>query len=49
MRWGYTYDANGNLLSKTNGSGTTSYAWDLRKLWETPFVNKMPLMAGGLV
>jgi YD repeat-containing protein len=24
----YTYDNNGNLLSKTNGSSTTSYAWD---------------------
>jgi RHS repeat-associated protein len=24
----YTYDANGNTLSKTNGSGTTSYTWD---------------------
>jgi len=24
----YTYDNNGSLLSKTNGSGTTSYAWD---------------------
>ena len=24
----YTYDNNGNLLSKTDGSGTTSYAWD---------------------
>ena len=24
----YTYDADGNTSSKTNGSGTTSYAWD---------------------
>jgi len=24
----YTYDSNGNTLSKRNGSGTTSYAWD---------------------
>jgi RHS repeat-associated protein len=24
----YTYDANGSTLTKTNGSGTTSYAWD---------------------
>jgi len=24
----YTYDSNGNTLSKTNGTGTTSYAWD---------------------
>src|SRR5882762_967665 len=24
----YTCDANGNTLSKRNGSGTTSYAWD---------------------
>jgi len=24
----YTYDNNGNLLSKTNSSGTTSYAWN---------------------
>jgi len=24
----YTYDSNGSLLSKTNGSGTASYAWD---------------------
>ena len=24
----YTYDANGNTLSNTNGSGTTSYTWD---------------------
>jgi YD repeat-containing protein len=24
----YTYDANGNRLSKTDGSGTTSYTWD---------------------
>jgi RHS repeat-associated protein len=24
----YTYDANGSTLSKRNGSGTTSYAWD---------------------
>ena len=24
----YTYDANGSTLSKTNGSGTTSYTWD---------------------
>jgi YD repeat-containing protein len=23
-----TYDGNGNTLSKTNGTGTTSYAWD---------------------
>jgi YD repeat-containing protein len=27
----YTYDANGSTLSKTNGSGTTSYAWDFEK------------------
>jgi RHS repeat-associated protein len=24
----YTYDNNGNLVSKTDGSGTTRYAWD---------------------
>jgi RHS repeat-associated protein len=24
----YTYDLNGSTLSKTNGSGTTSYSWD---------------------
>jgi YD repeat-containing protein len=24
----YTYDDNGNTLSKTNGRGTTNYAWD---------------------
>ena len=24
----YTYDGNGNTLSKTNRSGTTNYAWD---------------------
>ena len=24
----YTYDNNGNLLSKTDGAGTTQYAWD---------------------
>ncbi len=24
----FTYDANGNTLTKTNGSGTTQYAWD---------------------
>ncbi len=24
----YTYDNNGNTLTKTDGSGTTTYAWD---------------------
>ena len=24
----YTYDSNGNTLTKTVGSDTTSYAWD---------------------
>ncbi len=24
----FTYDANGNTLSKTDGSGITSYTWD---------------------
>ena len=25
----YSYDANGNLISRTDASGTTSYAWDV--------------------
>ncbi len=25
----YSYDANGNLISKTDSNGTTSYAWDV--------------------
>ena len=40
----YTYDNNGNLLSKTNGGGTTSYAWDFENR-----LTSVTLPAGGVV
>lgn len=30
----YTYDANGNMLTKTTNSQTTNYGWD--GLWHLP-------------
>jgi uncharacterized protein RhaS with RHS repeats len=26
--WSYSYDANGNTLSKTDSTGTTQHTWD---------------------
>ena len=28
VTWRYTYDSAGNMTSKTDGTQTTSYAWD---------------------
>jgi RHS repeat-associated protein len=40
----YTYDADGNTLSKTNGSGTTSYVWDFENR-----LTSVTLPTGGVV
>jgi YD repeat-containing protein len=40
----YTYDADGNTLSKRNGSGTTSYSWDFENR-----LTSVTLPTGGVV
>jgi RHS repeat-associated protein len=41
---GFSYDANGNTLSKTEGSGTTNYTWDFENR-----LTSVSLPGGGVV